>query len=539
MSTNRHRIKELLKDLPTNPGVYQMIDQSGTIIYVGKAKNIKKRVSQYFTGQRDFKTSMMVDYIYSIEPIITKTEHDALLLENQLIKQYQPRFNVLLKDDKTYPYIKITTNEPFPKIIITRQRKNDGAKYFGPFTSYGSSRRLKQLLYDIFPIRDCKQDIDMVTLQKKCIKLDLGKCIGPCIYKDTHSDYQDLIQKCIQFLDGKSSTVIESLKLEMSLCASEKKYEKAASLRDKIKRLESIQDQQMVELETNQHYFIIGFSTNEHFHYVICQHFFNKTFMSQNGQYVAIDTPFDQFVSVFFDQLLPSISASSNIVVNESINNMIHDRVLKTNKSINMITTKKGRYHELLLLTQLNAQKSLIGLSKQAVQKQSISPLTLLKKELGLPVSPMIIFGCDISHYYGKDIVSSVVVFIDGKPEKKYYRHFNIRSIITGKSDDVKAMKETVSRLIDHYDIQPDLLLIDGGKGQLNAALSALKTKGMDHIHCIGLAKKNEEVYTPYKSTPIRLPYHHAGLNLLRYVRDEAHRFALKFQRSKRNNSIK
>ncbi len=538
MTPNQH-IKRLLKDLPTHPGVYQMLDINGVIIYVGKAKNIKKRVSQYFVGSKDYKTTLMVDYIHSIEPIITKTEHAALLLENQLIKQHQPRFNVLLKDDKTYPYIKITINEPFPKIIITRQRKNDGAKYFGPFTSYGSSRKLKQLLYDVFPIRDCKQDIDEVTLQKKCIKLDLGKCIGPCIYKETKPAYSDLIKKCIDFLDGKSTLVIEALKLEMSNLAIEKKYEKAAVLRDKIKRLESIQEQQLVDLETNQHYFVIGFSTNDHFHYVICQHFARNRFISQEGQYSPVDTPFHVFVAAFFDQLLLSIPKSSNIVIDPAIETMIQPIIQKKQPTISLIVNKKGRYHDLLIISQLNAQKSLIGLSKQALKKVTLSPLTLLKQDLGLQKPPRIIFGCDISHFYATDVVSSVVVFIDGMPEKRYYRHFNIKSILTGKSDDVKAMKETVLRLVDHFEIVPDLLLIDGGKGQLNAALSALKQKNVDQIHCISLAKKQEEIYTPYKSTPLQLPYHHSGLNLLRFVRDEAHRFALKFQRSKRQKPLK
>ena len=199
---------------------------------------------------------------------------------------------------------------------------------------------------------------------------------------------------------------------------------------------------------------------------------------------------------------------------------------------------QKGRFFELLTMAKLNAQKSLIGRSKHAIAPSSVSVLDRLKTDLGLDERPRIIFGCDISHYYGTNIVSSVVVFIDGKPEKKWYRHFNITSITTGKSDDVKAMKETVSRLIDHYQTPPNLILIDGGKGQLKAALQALRKKDAAHIHCISLAKKNEWLHSPYHSDPIRLPYHHPGLNLLRYIRDESHRFALKFQRSKRSKDL-
>ena len=533
------RIQALLRDLPNHPGIYQMLNEFGTIIYVGKAKNIKKRVSQYFVGNKDYKTSMMVSHIHSISPIITKSEHDALLLENQLIKQYKPRFNVLLKDDKTYPYIKITVNEPFPKIMITRLRRNDGAKYFGPYTSYGSSRKLKQLLYDIFPIRDCKQDIDAVTLQKKCIKLDLGKCIGPCIYKNIQDEYQQLINQCIQFLEGKSRTVLDALTEQMTLAASTQQYEKAAVLRDKIQSLTSIQNQQQLEFDTNQHYFVIGFSTNEHFHYVVCQHFSKKLFISQHGHYAPTSTDFNDFKALFFEDLMASSPKSCNVIIDEKLESALTNSAKGTGKNITVITPQKGRYFELLTLAQLNAQKSLIGISKQALQAKTTSPLKLIKKDLGLRNEPKIIFGCDISHYYGTQIVSSVVVFIDGQPAKKYYRHFNIKSITTGKSDDVKAMKETVSRLIDHFDILPDLLLIDGGKGQLNAALHSLKEKNIADVFCIGLAKKNEEIFTPFESTPIQLPYHHPGLNLLRHVRDEAHRFALRFQRSKRGGELK
>jgi excinuclease ABC subunit C len=525
--------KLLVKDLPNHPGVYQMRDRFGTIIYIGKAKNIKKRVSQYFVGKRQYKAHLLVKQIASITPIITKTEHEALLLENELIKRHQPRFNVLLKDDKTYPYIKITMNEPFPRIIITRTKKNDGGKYFGPFTSAGSPRKLIKLLTDIFPIRDCKQAIDAVTHQKKCIKLDIGKCIGPCIIKSCTDEYNHLIQQCILLLSGKSQLVIDALRADMHNHAKQHAYEKAAKLRDHIQVLESIQQQQHVDLETNTDHFIIGFSSNEHYHYVVCQHFSNKRFVSQQGHYAAKHTPHESFVASFFQELGTTLPNKHVVVIDASYAPLAKHALDDTKKSTTYISPKKGRYHELLTIAQLNAQKSLIGISKHAHTPQAASVLRQLETDLNLTTLPSIIFGCDISHYYGTQIVSSVVVFIDGAPAKKWYRHFNITSITTGKSDDVKAMKETVSRLLKHYAFMPDLLLIDGGKGQLNAAMDALKSSP-SFINCISLAKKNETIFSPFNPSPIRLAYHHAGLNLLRYVRDEAHRFALTFQRSKR-----
>ena len=268
-----HHVKALIKDLPTESGIYQMLDSNGSIIYIGKAKNIKKRVSQYFLPTRDFKTHVLVDHIHAIKPIITKSEHEALLLENQLIKQHKPRFNVLLKDDKTYPYIKVTVQDPFPKIIITRHKKADGAKYFGPYTSIGSTRKLRQVLLDLFPIRDCKQAIDAVTKQKKCIQLDLGKCIGPCIYKDVKPQYDHYIQQCLLFLDGKRRDILDALTEEMTALSNEQNYEKAAIVRNKRQLLTALQEQHHVDLDTNNDHFVIGCSTNERFHYVVCQHF--------------------------------------------------------------------------------------------------------------------------------------------------------------------------------------------------------------------------------------------------------------------------
>ena len=521
--------------MPTDPGIYQMVDIKGCIIYVGKAKNIKKRVQSYFTKQHDYKTQLLVNHIHTIEPIVTRTEHNALLLENSLIKQHQPRFNILLKDDKTYPYIKITINEPFPRIMITRTKLNDGAKYFGPYTSYGSTRKLKQTIYDTFPIRDCKQYIDLNTLQKKCIKLDIGKCIGPCIYKETKSEYDNLIDQCIQFLEGKNNDLINELTEQMANASTHKQYEKAAKLRDRIAQLNSIQSQQQVELETNQHYLFIGFSSNIHFHYGVCQHYANKRFISQEGKYTPISTNFVDFCKEFVSTILNQSPKSLNLILNQNDAPTIEPILTNDNQQIKIISPTKGKHFEILSIANLNAQKSLIGLSKNEVKKSLESPLILLKRDLNLMRKPITIFGCDISHYYGTNIVSSVVAFINGEPEKKYYRHFNIKTVTSGSSDDVKSMHETVSRLIDHFDFKPDLLLIDGGKGQLNAALKALKLKNITDIDCIGLAKKKEEIFTVFSNTSICLPYHHQGLNLLRFIRDEAHRFALNFQRSKRS----
>ena len=530
-------IKSQLASLPTHSGVYQMLDEESCVIYVGKATNIKQRVKQYFTGKHtDYKTMVLVQHIRYIKPIITKNDHEALLLESQLIKQFQPRFNVLLKDDKSYPYIKITTNEPFPRIIITRRKRADGALYFGPYTSYGSSKKLRQLLYDLFPIRDCKQIIDRSSLQKKCIKLDIGQCIGPCIYKDVFEDYQSLIHQCIQLLSGKDTQIIQHLTNQMNELSASQLYEKAAAIRDKITYLQQIQHQRNVDLDTNHHHYFISRSSNDDYHYFIAQHYHHKLFVSQYGSYIEQSSPLIPFIEANFLKLLPTNQKKVMLICDESMAGIIQPIISQLNLDfISIISPTKGIKCDMLKLTELNAKKSLIGLSKSLLQSLLPAPIQQLKETLNLPEPPSIIFGCDISHFYGQQIVGSVVVFIDGKPAPKYYRHFNITSVITGKSNDVKSIKETVLRLFNHYDKLPHLLLIDGGKGQLNAALDAMKELKITQTYCISLAKKNEEIYQANQKQPLRLSNHDTGLNLLRHIRDESHRFAVTFQRTLTN----
>lgn len=534
-------IKKQVQDLPNEPGVYQMMDAHSIVIYVGKAGHIKKRVSQYFSNsQKDYKTAILVEHIRYIKPIITKNDHEALILEAQLIKHLRPRFNVLLKDDKSYPYIKITTNEHFPRIIITRLKSNDQALYFGPYTSYGSSRKLRNLLYDVFPLRDCTQHIDPVTTQKKCIKLDIGKCIGPCIYKHITDEYQQIVRYCIHFLSGKDDSVIRSLNTEMACLSSNKQFEKAAIIRDKIQQLQKLQQQRKLELDTNHDHYFISYSSNDTYHYFIAQNFRNKQFISQYGTYLDRSISFDEFLEQALIHILCHLPHKKSIIIcDQSLQAPITK--IKDCLNLNLLyihTPTKGIKHAVLTLVKMNAKKSLIGLSNADMKKQEPDPLLLLKKELHLMRVPSIIFGCDISHFYGTKIVGSVVVFIDGKPSKQYYRHFNIETVTSGKSDDTKSIKETVLRILTHYSFSPDLLLIDGGKGQLNAALSALKQSKEHDIFCISLAKKNEDIYHPHYKDPIRLSSHHSGLTLLRYVRDESHRFALKFQRRHRTKAI-
>ena len=344
----------------------------------------------------------------------------------------------------------------------------------------------------------------------------------------------------MQFLSGNDHTLITELTKEMQQLSNQKLFEKAAALRDKIQQLKTIQEQRCVELGNNRAHTFIALSGNDTHHYLIAQHYKQKQFLSQHGYYCDHDDDLQAFIDNCLISLLPNrhktvLTIVCDTTLSDHVSNIIER--LSIDRFI-IETPSSGTKSDILKLVQMNAKQSLIGLSKMSQDQRTMSPLFLLKQDLHLSRIPSIIFGCDISHFYGTHIVGSVVVFIDGKPAPKYYRHFNIKTVTTGLSDDPKSIKETVSRLLTHYSFMPDVLLIDGGKGQLNAALNALDRAQISHIDCISIAKKDERLYKANQSNPISLSTHHAGLNVLRYVRDESHRFALTFQRKKRSADI-
>lgn len=519
-----------------------MKDDQGFVLYVGKAKNLKKRVSSYFMSKKhDLKTLTLVSQIHDIELIVTETETEALILENQLIKRYKPKYNILLKDDKTYPYIKLT-KEHFPKVIVTRKKQNDGATYFGPYPSIGSSKALQRMLLDLFPIRDCKQAISLDKQEKKCLLLDIGKCIGPCVYKDIKPEYDALIEELKLLLSGRDKALIKRLKDQMQHFSDAMEYEKAAEVRDKIEKCVQLTERQRVDFNHQSNTQVWAVYDAEERVYVLIQEVLNGKLLHQYGFFEdkeKLNSTQDLVEQSFLQFSDVQEEPPQEIICQEEFKTLFEDWVPRYKRKTTITSPQKGEKKAILDTAIKNAKLSLTRLIKDEVEKTKKGDVVgEMQRILRLMKRPENIVGFDISHLQGTNIVASAVYFKHGKPYKGGYRKFNIRSV-SEQSNDPESMREVVYRRLrlceKDNEPYPDLLVIDGGRAQLNFALSALSEKGLlGSIDIISLAKRDEEIYTPYYRDPIRLPKHSHVLHLLQHVRDESHRFALTFQRSKR-----
>ena len=533
--------RDSLAQLPNQPGIYKMIDNSDTIIYIGKAKNIKNRVKSYFAKTIDsIKTRLMVKQIARIEIIETTTEKEAFILENHLIKTYKPKYNVLLKDDKTFPYIKVTMNEPFPRIIVTRHKQRDGSRYYGPFPSLGSSRSLKKTLYELFPIRDCKQPISLTKKEPKCLLLDINKCIGPCVIKEIKPQYDELIKQLDLLLTGRNSTLITHITKQMKALAAEQKFEEAANLRDRLVLIENLTESQRVALDDAHSYSLWTFVECDRFYYIMVQELIDGKLISQHGFYDEKATcTADIFIEkTFLSYTNDSVSVLNQVICSDKIANVLTP-IFKTLKFPDVLIPERGLKKDLLANITLNAKHALQRLNLKPQKKPTTTTLTALKDTLNLRTIPTTIFGFDISHLQGTQIVASAVTFYKGYPNKNAYRKFSIKAPLTA-SHDPESIREAVYRrlklCLDNNEPLPQLLVIDGGKGQLNFAYSSLLKLGLEsQIDIISLAKKHEDIYVLNQKDPIQIPNDDPIIHLLQYIRDESHRFAVSFQRNKRN----
>ncbi len=521
-----------------------MLDSTGTIIYVGKAKNLKKRVSSYFNRTHtDIKTAALVSQIRHIEFIATQNEQEALVLENQLIKRLMPRYNIQLKDDKNYPYLKLTTNEPFPKLLITRSREADGAEYFGPFPFMGSIYRFRQTLLSLFPIRDCMQSIDLTHEQKKCIKLDMKTCVGPCVIKDVKPEYDHMIHQIRLLLRGKNRQLIGELRDEMMRLAAEQRFEKAAHIRDSIQKIEKIQQRQTVDIEYDGVVHVWAVAERDSIVYALVQEIIDGKLLAQKGFYADRDgQSTDEFLVQSCVTYLETGTPPDEIWCESPFQGVFQSTTVgMAGKLVNVVVPVIGAKRTLLDTANLNARLAVSRIQRSAplpLQPETVAVLESLQQQCQLRRCPHRIIGFDISHLSATNIVASAVYFFEGKPLKSMYRKFNIRSVV-GKSNDPLSMYEVVLRrlhrtLVDDEQL-PDLVLIDGGKGQLNFAVSAMQSLPLPHpVDVVSLAKREELVFSPGLAEPIRLSLSDPALRLLQYVRDESHRFAVSFQRQKR-----
>ena len=518
-------------NLPNKPGVYIMRDASDTIIYIGKAKNLVKRVKSYFREKLDRpKTQILMSHFDSLEYIVTNSEKEALILEATLIKKHRPRYNVQLKDDKRYPYVKIT-DEKFPRLLITRNVTKNGI-YYGPFTDVGSVKRTVKFLKSLFKIRTCR------NMDGPCLNSQIDLCYAPCAEKISEKEYSEIINKIDLFFQGKYSTIVKNLKEEMMQAADNEEYEKAAVIRDQIASIEEIMEKQFVDLvDDDLDQDVIAIAAGDDEVVVIIMPIRNgkivgrDDFLMSASQYDSSSEIMFAFIQQYYgyNRHVPKqILLDEDIDEKELLEEWLSD--LRGNK-VSIKVPQKGVKLRLVKMARKNAE--IIKHQKKKME----SALIELKKYLKLERLPHVIEGYDISNISGKFAVGSKVSFKEGKPNKKRYKHFKME---TPGPNDFAMMEELLTRrlkMIDR-DPEPDLIVIDGGKGQLGMACGVLEKLNLTHIPIIGLAKEFEEIFLPNSSRPIIIPKNNQALHLLQQVRDESHRFAITYHRKLRSKDI-
>ncbi|MBQ6350803.1 MAG: excinuclease ABC subunit UvrC [Methanobrevibacter sp.] len=518
-------------NLPNKPGVYIMRDNTDTIIYVGKAKNLVKRVKSYFREKLDRpKTQILMSHFDSLEYIVTNSEKEALILEATLIKKHRPRYNVQLKDDKRYPYVKIT-NEKFPRLIITRDVAKNGV-YYGPFTDVGSVKQTVKFLKSLFKIRICR------NMDGPCLNSQIDLCLAPCAGNVSEKEYSEIINKIDLFFQGKYSTIVKNLKTEMADAAVNEEYEKAAVIRDQIESIEEIMEKQFVDLvDDDLDQDVIAIAPGENEVIVIIMPIRNgkivgrDDFLMSGSQYDSSSEVLFAFIQQYYgyNRHIPKqILLDEDIDDKELLEDWLSD--LRGNK-VHIKVPQKGVKLRLVKMAHKNAE--IIKHQKKTMENSLIE----LKKYLKLENLPRVIEGYDISNISGKFAVGSKVSFKDGKPNKKSYKHFKIK---TPGPNDFAMMEELLTRRLKRVesDPEPDLMVIDGGKGQLGMVCGVLEKLNLTHIPVIGLAKEFEEIYTPNSKRPIIIPKNSKALHLLQQVRDESHRFAITYHRKLRSKNI-
>ncbi len=543
-------LENKLQSLPTKPGVYLYKDKNGKIIYVGKAKNLRNRVRSYFREKLDSpKTAALAKKIADMEIIVTDNEIEALVLENNLIKKYKPRYNVNLKDDKSYPYIRVT-NEPYPRIFSTRDVVRDGSKYFGPFTDVKAMKNSLRLINKIFRIRSCNYYIDRETIEKGKIKLCLDyhikKCDGVCEGLISEEDYGKMVRQAEQVLKGKTDELIAELQKEMRKAAEELNFEYAADLRDKIERLKVYGAKQKV----------VATDFEDRDIFAVAREDKDAAFVVFNIRGGKLTAKHERKMSISLDESAEKIlSEAIKFYYNEFVE-YPREIILETEPEDaemlqKWLTEKRGSKVKFTVPKIKSEKKSLLNMCKQnavlllkeiqlqRMKKEGSIPhvLASLKRDLHLSKIPRKIECFDISHIQGSDTVASMVVFVDGKPKKSLYRKFIINSV--DGVDDFESMREVIfrrySKLLGENEPFPELIMVDGGKGQLSAAVSVLKKLGVKKQDIIGLAKRLEEIFLPNLSEAQTIPKTSSSLKLLQAVRDEAHRFAITFHRERRS----
>ena len=548
---------EDLKILPDKPGVYLMRDSSGKIIYVGKAVSLRNRVRSYFQPSRNLspRIESMVKLVDRLEYIVTATEVEALVLECNLIKEEHPKYNIRLRDDKQYPWVKVTWNESFPQVYITRKIKKDGSKYYGPYTNTGALRDTFKILRQIFPIRSCRYNLDQEKVARPCLNYHIKRCQAPCNNGISKEAYREMIHQVCLFLEGRQAELVRKLEDEMHKAAANREYEKAARFRDRLRNIHQILEKQKVVSDEKGDTDVFGMAQDRWGTLV-------QVFQIRDGKLVGreyflvpegVETPpfeiLEAFITQYYDgsgfiprEILLPVDWEGRRVVEEWLRQ-------QRGGAVNLKVPQKGEKHQLTRMAEENARTLLEQERNREKQQTAASDAILaeLQRELELELLPRRIECFDISNTQGRDSVASMAVFEDGLPKGSDYRRFKIRTV--EGPNDFASLQEAVRRrffkgLGERENLAtengkfakfPDLLLIDGGKGQLSAVVEVLQELGLTHIPIASLAKQEEEVYRPGREQPVVLSRHSGGLKLLQRIRDEAHRFAITYHKSLRD----
>lgn len=534
-------IKETLAVLPNAPGVYIMHDASGKVIYVGKAVILKNRVRSYFrpASQVSPKVRAINAHVASIETIVTASEMEALILECNLIKKYRPRYNIDLKDDKTYPYLKITVGEAYPRMVLTRRVQKDGARYYGPFADAGALRDTMKLIRTMFPLRHCRN----LNAKRPCLQYHLHRCLAPCTGKVPVSEYRQLVDSVLLLLDGKVAQLEKELTAKMQEASDRLEFEAAARYRDSLLSVRKLAEKQKATTESGDRD-VVGLAMDDS---GVCV----QVFFIRSGKILGRDSFFlDQEIGEPGGEVLADFLKQyyhenhrppREILVSEELEDS--DRTLLSQwlstlneKTVDLLVPQRGLKHDLVLMAVNNAKKNLEERLRrgQASGQTGLDAAEQLQKALGL-VKPLERMDCfDISHNQGRETVASMVVFRNGEPSKKDYRRYKLRST-EGKPDDFKSMQEVVYRRYRDLEDLPSLIIIDGGKGQLSSACEVIRGLGIsgEEVPVIGLAKREEEIFKEGAHTSILLDKMSPALHLIQHIRDEAHRFAITYHRKR------
>lgn len=539
--------KAKLKDVPETPGVYLMLAEDGEILYVGKAKNLRARLRQYFyrSGNKTEKVMAMLTHVADFRYIICPSEVDALVTENNLIKRHTPRYNILLKDDKTYPYLRVDLKEDFPTVRLVRKLKNDGARYFGPYMQSVNVRDITELIHTAFRVRECSRDMSKPS--RPCLNYHLGRCLAPCAGNVSREEYREEVKKVLAFLSGNDREVERVLTARMKKFAEEENFEVALSYRNKLKTLDNLVRKQVSALPKDFNLDIFAYESNGVLgavNMLVVRG--GKLVGGENRVFEAADEDIASYIYQFYTKNLP--------VCDEVVTDSVEDcRALETavgglaGRAVRVIEPKQGARRQLLDLAHSNASDALekYGSEEERRRLRTEGAVRQLGEILNLHKLPNRIEAYDISHISGTDKVASMAVFEGGEPKRSHYRKFRIKTV--EGNNDFACMKEALTRRLKRLDdsddesfsTPPDLILIDGGKGQLAYALEALAECGKEDLQILSLAKREEEVFLGTEpKKPVIIPRDSVALQMLQRVRDEAHRFAITYHRTLRGKHM-